>query len=92
MTDDRLHQIEQELENIKHRNQRVESNKAWETSAFRIGTICIITYLTAAAVLYVIGIKEYYYAAIVPAIGFWLSTQSLPVIKKWWIKKKKLNK
>lgn len=85
VTDDRLEQIEQALESIKQRNLRVEADKAWEVSAFRIVTICGITYLIAAVLLYVIGAERFWLGALVPTLGFFLSTQSLPAIKRWWV-------
>ncbi|HLG25624.1 MAG TPA: hypothetical protein VI588_02410 [Candidatus Gracilibacteria bacterium] len=80
--------LEKELEAVKERNKRVEADKAWETSGFRIGMICVITYLTASAVLFLIGIKDFYLGALVPVVGFFLSTLSLPAVKEWWIRKR----
>jgi len=84
--DDRLEQIEKQLELIKKRNTRVEADKAWEVSVVRICSICAITYLVAAALLRVIGAEHFWLGAMVPPVGFFLSTQSLPAIKQWWIK------
>ena len=80
--------LEKELEAVKERNKRVEADKAWETSGFRIGMICVITYLTASAVLFLIGMKDFYLGALVPVVGFFLSTLSLPAVKEWWIRKR----
>jgi hypothetical protein len=85
VTDERLQYIEQQLEIIKQRNSRVEADKAWEASPMRIGTICVITYLIAALLLYVIGAHRFWLDALVPPLGFFLSTRSLPPIKRWWI-------
>jgi hypothetical protein len=85
MTDETLQLIEKELEIIKQRNARVEADKAWEASPMRIGTICTITYLVAAVLLYTIGAHRFWLDALVPPLGFFLSTQSLPPIKRWWI-------
>ena len=78
---------ENEIADLKLRNTRVEADKAWEVSSFRIGTITIITYIVAACLLYAVGAKNIFVSALVPALGYWLSTQSLPIIKRWWIKK-----
>lgn len=86
---EKISKLEQEIAIIKERNQRVEMDKAWETSTFRIGSISLITYITAAVLLYIIGATNFYLAAVVPAAGFFLSVQTLPAIKKWWIKKSK---
>src|SRR5262249_2165459 len=85
VTNDKLEQLEKELESIKQRNARVEADKVWETSAFRIGTICAITYVVAAVLLYVIGAERFWLGALVPTLGFFLSAQSLPAVKRWWI-------
>ena len=85
MTDERFERIEHELESIKQRNARVEADKAWEVSPMRIGTICGITYLVASVLLYVIGTERFWLGALVPTLGFFLSAQSLPAVKHWWI-------
>ena len=72
--------IEQELENIKKRNKRVELDKSWETSWTRKICIMILTYL----------IKQYdniLLSSLVPVIGFALSTLSLKYIRKVWERK-----
>jgi len=79
--------IKDELDDIKERNKRVESDKAWETSNFRRITIAVLTYIIAAIFLYTINITNYYYSALVPTGGYILSTWTLPPLKKWWIKK-----
>jgi hypothetical protein len=79
--------IEEELTAIKERNWRVEADKAWETSGMRIFSIMIITYMIAALVLYFIGASNWPLGALVPTAGYFLSTQSLPAIKRWWVEK-----
>ena len=79
--------IEEEINTLHERNRRVEADKAWETSAFRIGSIMVITYFIASIILYTIDVKKYLLNALLPTIGYFLSTQSLPQIKEWWIKK-----
>ncbi|MDP2656437.1 MAG: hypothetical protein Q8P11_02630 [bacterium] len=90
--EEKIQQLENEIRIIKERNDRVEADKAWETSSVRIGTIVIITYIVASVVLYTIGVKNYLLSALVPVVGFYLSTQSLPAIKRWWMKKYLLKK
>ena len=76
-----------EIAAIKERNRRVEADKAWERSGFRILSITVATYIIASVVMYAIGIANYLLSALIPAIGYFLSTQSLPIIKRWWIKR-----
>lgn len=78
-------ELEQEIQQIKERNRRVEADKAWETSWTRIISILIITYVVASIVMYVIGVEHVLYNALIPTLGFFLSVQSLPVIKRWWV-------
>lgn len=84
--EERLALLERELELIKTRNVRVDGDKAWERSYFRIAAICCITYCVTAALLYVIHTDGYLIDAVVPPLGFFLSAQSLPALKRWWIK------
>ncbi len=79
--------IGETIERMLDRNARVEADKAWEQSYTRIGTIALITYASVALVLYIIGVENWYISALVPVIGYLLSTLSLPFIKSWWIAK-----
>ena len=70
---------------LKARNQRVESDKAWEISSARRLFISVITYIIAGIWLVVIHDNFPLLKAFVPAVGYLLSVQSLPFVKKWWI-------
>ncbi|RJQ34518.1 hypothetical protein C4556_02150 [Candidatus Parcubacteria bacterium] len=87
MESERLEKLEAEVQILKARNARVEAEKAWETSYTRTFSIAFVTYIVAAFVLYSIGVGNFFLGALVPAVGYILSTQSLPVIRRWWIKK-----
>jgi len=79
--------LEKEIEAIKERNKKVEADKAWETSKTRVLSILVMTYIITAIVFYIIGINNFLLNAFIPTVGFFLSTQSLPFIKKWWVNK-----
>ena len=79
--------IEEEIAKIKNRNHRVQADKAWEVSLFRVISIAIITYIIATMVMHLIGVEHSFLQAVIPTLGYILSTQSLPIIKKWWIQK-----
>ena len=79
--------IGETVERILERNARVESDKAWETSWVRKGTIVLITYVCAYFIMEIIGVANPVLSAGIPVLGFLLSTQSLPMLKVWWIKK-----
>lgn len=74
------------IERMLERNARVEADKVWETSMLRIGAISFITYISVAGLLYIIGVEQFLLSALVPVAGFILATQSLPVLKEWWIR------
>lgn len=82
-----IQNIEKDLDQIKQRNQRVEADKAWETSWMRIGSVALITYLIALLVMRTIRVERFWLQAFIPTIGYILSTQSLPMIRRWWIRK-----
>lgn len=85
--EERLENIEKEIETVKSRNRRVEADKAWETSWFRMFSLGIITYGVAAVILFLIRAENVLLTAFVPAAGFMLSVQTLPTIKRWWRKR-----
>lgn len=78
--------LEHEIEEIKARNKKVESDKDWETSLTRKAAIFIFTYLALGIYMNVIGIANPWLNAIIPSIGFLLSTLTLPFVKKLWLK------
>ena len=79
-----IESIKKEIDLIKERNKKVELDKAWETSMFRVGFIVVITYVITAIVFYFIGINNFLLNALIPTLGYYLSTQSLPFVKKFW--------
>ncbi len=89
--EDRLTKLEEDLAAIKQRNARVTAEKAWERSPTRIALICAITYLCAALLLLMLGAKRIWLDALVPTLGFFLSSLSVPIVKDWWISRKGLS-
>ncbi len=81
-----LVELEKEIEKLKARNKRVETDKAWETSYTRRGLLIVSTYLAISLYLSAINIANSWLNAIVPSIGFLLSTLTLPYFKNLWIK------
>ena len=79
--------LQAEIERIKARNVRVEADKAWETSRFRVFAVAFLTYLMMVLLMWVIGVEKPYLSDLVPTAGFTLSTLSLRFAKKFWIEK-----
>ena len=86
---DELIQIQKDIAEIKARNARVETEKAWETSLFRKVLIAILTYIVIVLFFFFAHLPKPFLGAIVPAIAFILSTLSIPYLKRYWIKNNK---
>lgn len=78
--------LEERVEKIERRNKNVETDKAWEGSLTRKIVLILFTYLAVGLYLNIIEVSDPWVNAIVPSLGFLLSTLTLPFIKNWWIK------
>lgn len=78
--------IEKRISSIEERNAKVESDKSWETSWTRRILLMIFTYLAIALYLVLISVPNPWLSAIVPAVGFMLSTLTLPIFKNIWLR------
>ena len=78
--------LERRVQKIEERNGRVEKDKAWERSGTRRLLLAVFTYLAIAAYLWAIGISRPWLHAIVPTVGFMISTLAMPWFKRIWVK------
>ncbi len=84
--------LEKRLEEIEARNKKVESDKAWETSWTRKVSIAVLTYLVVVSYLhFVIGIEPWL-NALVPVVGFLLSTMTISYLKSLWVSSREQKK
>lgn len=81
-----IQNLEEEINKIKERNRRVETEKMWETSWTRRIIISTFTYLVISLFFLFAGVSQPFTGAIVPALAFILSTASVPIFKKFWLK------
>lgn len=81
-----MENIEARIESIEARNNKVQADKAWETSWVRRGLLMVFTYLSIGLYLNAINIDRPWINAIVPALGFMISTLTMPFFKKMWLK------
>ncbi len=81
-----LSELEKEIDKLKERNKRVELDKRWEASLARRGLLIIFTYLAIGFYLNAIHIENPWVNAVVPSIGFLLSTLTLSYFKNLWVK------
>lgn len=83
---DRIKKLEEEVAKIKLRNIKVEQNKAWETSIYRKLIITILTYVVMCLIMSQLDVERFYLSAIIPTLGFVLSSLSLNFFKRIWIR------
>lgn len=77
--------LAKEIDAIKQRNKRVETDKAWETSWTRRLCIAILTYIVVVLYSFTISrVQNIWLSSLVPVIGFTLSTLSLRLVRKIW--------
>ena len=84
-----IQELEKRISEIEERNKRVEGDKAWETSTLRKILIIVLTYIFAVLYLKIADTTNPFFGAVVPCVGFFLSTQTLDLIKKRWLNNKK---
>ena len=83
---DKIQKLAEKIEIIEKRNRRVEADKAWESSWSRKILLALFTYLSIALYFQYILQKDPWLNAIVPTVGFILSTMTLSFFKELWIK------
>lgn len=86
--EEKLKELESRITSIENRNKRVETDKAWEDSTLRKVLIMIMTYIFAVLYLTIADTTNPYLGAVVPCVGFFLSTQSILFVKKKWFVKR----
>lgn len=79
----RVEALETQIQQIFERNQKVEADKSWESSGFRVAVIGVLTYIFTASVFYLVGVDRYLVSACVPTLGYLLSCLSLHYLR--WI-------
>lgn len=82
-----IEKLQNEIDEIKKRNRRVEADKAWETSWMRKIIILVLTYFVVVIFFYFAQLPKPFINAIVPALAFVLSTLTVPLFKNWWLNK-----
>lgn len=81
-----MNSLEQRIEKIEARNKRVEATKAWETSWLRRILILLVTYFCGTLLMWSLDTPKPYLNALVPALGFFLSTLTLDFAKRLYEK------
>lgn len=84
-----IEELQNEINSIKERNARVELDKAWETSFTRKLLILALTYGVVVIFFSVADLPNPFVNAIVPSLGFFLSTLTVPWVKHVWMRRSK---
>ena len=71
---------------IQQRNARVEADKLWETSLTRKLLILATTYTLMVCTFFALGASAPFLQALVPSLGYFLSTLSLGPAR-WFLTK-----
>ena len=87
--ENKIKELEEKINKIELRNKRVEGDKAWETSFLRKVLIIVSTYIFAVLYLKIADTTNPYFGAVVPCVGFYLSTQTIKIIKNLWLRGRK---
>ena len=82
-----LASLEKRIEKLEKRNLKVEGDKDWETSWARRGLLILFTYLSISVYMQAIGVNKPWLNAVIPSLGFLLSTLTLPFFRSWWLKR-----
>lgn len=80
--------LKAEIESIKARNRRVEADKAWETSRTKAIFIAGSVYVFAVLLMILTGTINPLLNALIPSVGYLLSTLTYTILKSWWLKRR----
>ncbi|XOU94922.1 MAG: hypothetical protein ACNFW9_02530 [Candidatus Kerfeldbacteria bacterium] len=81
-----IDELQNQINEIKERNKKVEADKTWETSWIRKIIVFILTYLVIVVFFLISELPSPFINAIVPALAFVISTLTLSLFKKIWLK------
>jgi hypothetical protein len=82
--------LEERVKAIEARNAKVEADKAWEVSYIRRFSITVLTYFVIVIYLVFINKDSHpFINAIVPAVGYFVSTLVMRGAKEYWQSRRK---
>ncbi len=81
-----IDELQKQIEEIQARNQRVDADNSWETINTRKLVVLLLTYIVVSIFFLVSKLPRPFLNAIVPSVAFVISTLTLSVVKRWWLK------
>ncbi len=85
---ERIDELERRVRTIEERNANVERDKAWETSWARTALVGALTYVVIAVFFSFARLPGPLLNAAVPALAFVLSTRTVPLVKRAWLRRR----
>lgn len=84
--EERISSLEEQINKITLKEKSLEIQKSWSTSLTRIAMNSITTYIFVAVLMFILKIDNYLINALIPALAYGVSVQSIPFVKKLWIR------
>lgn len=81
--------LKAEIEKIKERNRRVETDKAWERSKTRNLFIALSSFVLIYIVMRQVNADHPLANAVLASLAYYFSTLSYGALKTWWLKRRK---
>lgn len=81
--------IEERIKKIEKRNKKVEMDKAWEVSWLRRILIAVLTYFVIVLFFILTDLPDPFVNSLVSTLAFLLSTLTMSLFKKAFIKNHK---
>ena len=86
-----MENLEERVRKIEERNEKVEVDKAWETSLVRRVLLTVFSYIAVAFFFQIIRVANPWINALVPALAFMIQQLSMPFFKRMWVRYLKNN-
>jgi len=78
--------LEEQVQKLNLMQKYDELKSKWDRSLVRIIYVSTTTYLFVAVFMFILEVDNYLVNALIPSLGYILSTQTLPSIKKAWVR------
>merc|ERR1711924_135801 len=78
--------LRQDVTKLRHRNRMKDIDKEWDSSILKTIIIMACTYMLLGLYMAAIEVPQPWLSAIVPTVGYMLSTLALPSVKPIWLR------
>lgn len=74
------------LKRILTRNQKVDEEKRWKESLTHRLSVTVLIYIISVCCFYFASVHEIFIVALIPSLGYFISTIKLKLIRHIWEK------